>query len=71
MGDGRGHPKGSAQRGDFAHTIDLAIYLEAITPADRWQRGCSPNVSLHRASIDAAWAFTWTDWHGAAYVPGS
>src|SRR5262249_40546850 len=45
------------QHGEFSHLV----YVQAVAPTGRWQRGFSPIIGLHRPGIDMGWAFTWTD----------
>jgi hypothetical protein len=45
------------QHGELSHLV----YVQAVAPTGRWQRGFSPIIGLHRPGIDTGWAFTWTD----------
>jgi hypothetical protein len=45
------------QHGEFSHTI----YVQAVAPTGRWERGFSPIIGLHRPGVDTGWAVTWTD----------
>jgi hypothetical protein len=45
------------QNGAFSHTI----YLEAVAPTGRYERGFNPIIGLHRPGIDTGLAVTWVD----------
>jgi hypothetical protein len=43
--------------GDFSHTVRLLF----VSPTGRWERGFNPIIGLNRPSLDASWAFSWTE----------
>lgn len=45
------------QNGDLAYTV----WLQAVTPTGRYEKGFSPIIGLNRPGIDSGLAVTWTD----------
>jgi hypothetical protein len=45
------------QRGDLSYTL----YLQAVAPTGKWEKGFFPIIGLNRPGIDTGGSFTWTE----------